>query len=131
MAYNYQVSGEIRGKQVVKDGTYSYSKDKGMVEPLTEKDFSYYTVVKVDSKNQRAVQLLYSDSSMRVPISTNAMDFKNARLMMIERSEPGTNSGQPDRCQVLQFRDTLMDSRRMLNWLWSPRDESPVNYMGR
>jgi len=55
MSYNYQLSGQITGTEIVKDGTYNYSKAKGYDEPKVEREFSYYTQAKVDSTNQRAV----------------------------------------------------------------------------
>eukprot|EP00353_Schmidingerella_taraikaensis_P011552 CAMPEP_0185569690 /NCGR_PEP_ID=MMETSP0434-20130131/2234_1 /TAXON_ID=626734 ORGANISM="Favella taraikaensis, Strain Fe Narragansett Bay" /NCGR_SAMPLE_ID=MMETSP0434 /ASSEMBLY_ACC=CAM_ASM_000379 /LENGTH=63 /DNA_ID=CAMNT_0028184555 /DNA_START=163 /DNA_END=354 /DNA_ORIENTATION=+ len=63
MSYNYILSGSMEGSEIVKDGTYSYSKDKGYIEPKVEKAFSYYTKIKVDSKNERAVQKLWTNSS--------------------------------------------------------------------
>ena len=45
----------MKGTEIVKDGTYSYSKEKGYVEPKKEQAFSYYTKIKVDSKNERAI----------------------------------------------------------------------------
>ena len=55
ISYNYELSGWMKGTEIVKDGTYSYSKEKGYVEPKKEQAFSYYTKIKVDSKNERAI----------------------------------------------------------------------------
>lgn len=55
MSYNYILSGDIEGTEIVKDGTYSYSKEKGYVEPKVAREFAYHTQIKVDSKNERAV----------------------------------------------------------------------------
>lgn len=99
MSYNYVVSGHITGSEIVKDGTYTYSKAKGYNEPKVEREFSYYAQVKVDSKNKRAVQRLWTDETRQVLLSTSAMDFENARLMFVEHEEPGL----PGHCKVYQF----------------------------
>jgi len=36
VSYNYILSGSMTGSEIVKDGTYSYSKDKGYHEPRVE-----------------------------------------------------------------------------------------------
>ena len=36
MAYNYQISGHITGTEIVRDGSYSYSKAKGYDEAKVE-----------------------------------------------------------------------------------------------
>ena len=84
VSYNYQLSGYISGSEIVKDGTYSYTRDKGYNEPKVEQQFSYYTQVKVDSKNKRAVQRLWVDDTREELISTSAVDFANARLMFVD-----------------------------------------------
>ena len=84
MSYNYQLSGEIKGSEIVKDGTYSYSKEKGYVEPKVLQEFAYYTQIKVDSKNERAVQKLWADSSKTELMSINAIDYKNSRLLKVD-----------------------------------------------
>lgn len=53
----------MKGSEVVKDGTYSYSKTKGYHEPKVEQQFRYYTLMKADAKNDRAVQKLWTDDS--------------------------------------------------------------------
>lgn len=40
------------------------------------------------------------------------------------------NPAQPGKCMIYQFQDSLMDSREILEWMWQPREESPVNYLG-
>ena len=62
MSYNYQLMGYLRGTEIVKDGTYTYSKGKGYNEPKVEQNFEYYTVVKVDTNKKRAMQTLWVDS---------------------------------------------------------------------
>ena len=62
MSYNYQLMGYLRGTEIVKDGTYSYSRSKGYNEAKIEQKFEYYTLVKVDSNKQRALQTLWVDS---------------------------------------------------------------------
>ena len=37
---------------------------------------------------------------------------------------------QDAKCKVTQFSESLMDAREILQWMWQPREESPVNYMG-
>ena len=96
MSYNYQLSGYVTGKEIVKDGTYSYSRNKAYDEPRVEQEFSYYTTVKVDSKNLRAVQRLYRDETRQELISASAMDFANARLMFVEYEE----GKMPGLCKV-------------------------------
>ena len=56
----------------------------------------------------------------------SAVDYQNARLMNTEYQE----GKMPGVCTVVQFRESLMDARSLLEWVWFPRDESPVTYMG-
>ncbi len=63
MSYNYIISGYMKGSEVVKDGTYSYSKTKGYHEPKVEQQFRYYTLMKADAKKDRAVQKLWTDDT--------------------------------------------------------------------
>lgn len=37
---------------------------------------------------------------------------------------------QDAKCKVTQFSESLMDAREILQWMWQPREQSPVNYMG-
>ena len=127
MSYNYLVSGTISGTEIVKDGTYSYSRGKGYDEPEIDQTFEYYTQLKVDSENGRAVQKLWTDATRAVPLSTSAIDFENARMMFVEYKNGREGPGE---CRVVQFSDTLMDSRQMLEWIWQPRGQSPVTFMG-
>jgi len=101
MSYNYVLAGDIKGSEIVKDGTYSYSKEKGYVEPKVERDFSYHTRIKVDSKNERAVQKLWKDAEKTELLAVNAIDFKNARFMKVEyEGNPGYRIGK---CKIYQF----------------------------
>jgi hypothetical protein len=75
MSYNYILSGYIQGSEVVKDGTYSYSKDKGYHEPKVEQQFQYYTLLKTDAKNDRAVQKLWANDKRETLLAVNAIDF--------------------------------------------------------
>ena len=61
--------------------------------------FSYYTHIKVDSKNQRAIQRLWADETREQLISTSAVDFANARLMFVEYEDEHA----PGLCKVYQF----------------------------
>lgn len=115
----------IRGTQIVKDGTYTYSKNKGYNEPKVAQEFSYYTEAKTDSTHGMAAQSLWSDTDKSELLSRSSIDFNNSRLMNVEYDEHGQAV-----CTVTQFMSTLMDSRRMLDWLWQPSLESPVTYMG-
>lgn len=83
----------------MKDGTYSYSKDKGYVEAKVEKPFTYFTQIKVDSTNERAVQKIWNDATLAEPISTAAIDFQNARMMIVDYEE-GT---KPGLCKIYQY----------------------------
>ena len=103
MAYNYQFSGDIKGTRIVKDGTYTYSKNKGYNEPKVAEEFSYYIDAMVDSTNGRAVEKLYSDSSKAQILGVSAVDFENSRHMNVEyENDKGV-------CRVTQFMSTLMD----------------------
>ena len=75
MTYNYQVSGLLRGTQIVKDGTHSYSKDKGYKEGQMEKQFSYFQEIKVDSRGNRASQKLWVDETQSELIAHQVVDF--------------------------------------------------------
>ena len=99
ISYNYQLSGFIQGSEIVKDGTYTYSRGKGYNEPKVEQQFSYYTHIKVDSKNQRAIQRLWADETREQLLSTSAVDFANARLMFVEYEDEHL----PGLCKVYQF----------------------------
>jgi len=109
MSYNFILSGDIKGSEIVKDGTYSYSKDKGYEEPKVERDFSYHTKIKVDSKNERAVQTLWKDSKRKERLAVNAIDYRNARLLKVTyEGQPGFRTGK---CTIYQFADALMNSK--------------------
>ena len=130
MSYNYLLSGTIEGSEIVKDGTYSYSKDKGYVEPKVEKAFSYYTQIKVDSKNGRAVQHLWKDSARSELLSINAIDFTNARLLKVDYRVQEDALAKVGKCTIFQFSDSMMTSKGILDWIWQPHDDSPSSYMG-
>lgn len=62
-------------------------------------------------------------------MAVNAIDYRNARLLKVEYDGDPAVARQ-GKCTIFQFSDTLMTSRQILDWIWQPRPESPVTYMG-
>lgn len=128
ISYNYILSGSMKGTEIVKDGTYTYSKDKGYDEPKVEKTFSYHTQIKVDSKNDRAIQHLWQDEKRDKLLSINAIDFNNARMLVVNYMGDDVTRG--GKCKIYQFSESMMTAKQILNWIWQPRSESPLHYRG-
>ena len=45
--------------------------------------------------------------------------------MRVDYNEEGVGH-----CEIYQYRETMMNSRQLLEWMWQPRLESPVTFMG-
>ena len=83
MTYGYEVSGYMYGLQAVANTEYRYSKNHqsdDQDEPYHLQPFEYYTEVKVDGKENRAISVIYEDETRKALVSIQVIDFRNARV---------------------------------------------------
>ena len=80
VTYGYEIIGTLSGTMVEEDSAYSYSKESGMKESkIILKPFEYHIEAKIDSRGNRSMQSLYSDSDKHDLLRSVVTDFKNAR----------------------------------------------------